>query len=319
MLQPPDHRNPLLAVVGPTAVGKSALAADLAARLGGEVVNADSRQVYRGMEIGTAAPSTQERALAPHHLYGIVGPDHGYSLDRFLSSATEVIAEVHGRGRLPILVGGTGQYIWALLDGWRPPHVAPDETLRRSLHSLAQRDGPEALHRQLAAVDPEAAAGMDPRNVRRTVRALEVFQATGIPFSQAARRDPPPYRAIVIGLTTGTRPQLHDRIAARVEAMLAAGWLDEVRGLLDRGFSPDLPAMTSMGYLHLAQHLEGEITLDEAARRVRVDHQRLARRQYAWFKPGDPRISWILVGEGVAAEAEAVARGLVGGEGRTRC
>ncbi len=314
-MPPSDPRQPLLAIVGPTAVGKSSLAVDLARKLDGEVVNADSRQVYRGMEIGTAVPSPDELAAAPHHLYGIVTPDQGFNLARFLALATETIEGIHARGRLPILVGGTGQYVWALLEGWRAPSVPPDPQLRRELEAEAERDGPEALHRRLGVVDPTAAARIDPRNVRRTVRALEVHHATGVPFSLAGRRATPPYRPLVLGLTTPTRTELHARIDARVDAMMASGWLDEVRRLLDQGHLAGLPALSSVGYRDLSRHLAGEMGLEEAVRSVKAGHRQLVRRQRTWFKPDDPRIRWIVVGEGAASEAETLARGLVGREG----
>jgi tRNA dimethylallyltransferase len=314
-MPPSDPRKPLLAIVGPTAVGKSALAVDLARKLDGEVVNADSRQVYRGMEIGTAVPSPDELAAAPHHLYGIVTPDQGFSLARFLALATETIEGIHARGRLPILVGGTGQYVWALLKGWRAPSVPPDSQLRRELEAEAERDGPEALHRRLGVVDPTAAARIDPRNVRRTVRALEVHHATGVPFSLAGRRATPPYRTLVLGLTTPIRAELHARIDARVDAMMVSGWLDEVRRLLDRGHSADLPALSSVGYRELSRHLAGEMGLEEAVRGVKAGHRQLVRRQHTWFKRDDGRIRWIVVGEGAASEAETLVRGLIGREG----
>lgn len=314
-MPPTDPRKPLLAIVGPTAVGKSALAAALALKLGGEVVNADSRQVYRGMEIGTAVPSPEERAAAPHHLYGVVTPDQGFSLARFLALATETIEDIQARRRLPILVGGTGQYVWALLEGWRAPAVPPDQRLRRELEAVAERDGPEALHQRLLAVDPEAASRIDPRNVRRTVRALEVHHATGVPFSRAGHRAPPPYRALVLGLTTSTRAELHARIDARVDVMMAGGWLDEVRRLLERGLSTDLPALSSVGYRELARYLEGDVSLEEAVRRVKAGHRQMARRQHTWFKADDARIRWVVVGDGATAEAEVLAMGLVRGEG----
>ena len=314
-MPPSDPRQPLLAIVGPTAVGKSSLAVDLARKLDGEVVNADSRQVYRGMEIGTAVPSPDELAAAPHHLYGIVTPDQEFNLARFLALATETIEGIHARGRLPILVGGTGQYVWALLKGWRAPSVPPDPQLRRELEAEAERDGPEALHRRLGVVDPTAAARIDPRNVRRTVRALEVHHATGVPFSLAGRRATPPYRTLVLGLTTPIRAELHARIDARVDAMMVSGWLDEVRRLLDRGHSADLPALSSVGYRELSRHLAGEMGLEEAVRGVKAGHRQLVRRQHTWFKRDDGRIRWIVVGEGAASEAETLARGLVGREG----
>lgn len=297
---------PLLAVVGPTGVGKSALALNLARRHGGEIVNADSRQVYRGMDVGTAKPSPEDRASVPHHLYDVADPDDDFSLVRFLALAREAIAGVHRRGALPVVVGGTGQYAWALLEGWKTPNAPPQPALRAELTALAERDGYVALHRRLERVDPAAAQRIEPRNVRRVVRALEVHAATGAPLAQAQRKQPPPYDALVLGLDAPSRSDLHRRIDDRVDRMLAAGWVDEVRRLLAAGYSPDLPALSSMGYRELAAHLDGEMPLAEAARRIKNAHHRLARRQYAWFKPADPRIRWHLADGTEEHQAERV-------------
>jgi tRNA dimethylallyltransferase len=287
-------------------VGKSALGFHLAQRFHGEIVNADSRHVYRGMDIGTAKPSIQEQAAVPCHLFDLLAPDQPFSLATFLSLAREAIAEVHRRGRLLILVGGTGQYVWALLEGWETPHVAPDPELRRRLEEEARRLGPEALHRRLMEVDPQAARRVDPKNPRRLVRALEVAASLGGASPPEHRLSPPPYDPLVLGLAPSSRAQLHQRIDARIDAMLAAGWLEEVRALLDRGYGPELPSFSSMGYRELALHLRGELTLEEAAQRVRAAHRRLVRRQGAWFKPSDPRIRWIVADGAEGQQAEAL-------------
>ena len=285
---------PLLAIVGPTGVGKSALALKLARRHRGEIVNVDSRQVYRGMDVGTAKPSLEVRSSLPHHLYDVADPDEEFSLARFLCLAREAIADVHRRGALPVLVGGTGQYAWALLEGWETPIAPPQPTLRAELTALAEREGYAALHRRLERVDPEAAKRIEPRNVRRVVRALEVHAATGAPLALAQRKQPPPYDALVLGLDAPSRSELYRRIDERVDRMLAAGWVEEVQGLLAAGYAPDLPALSSMGYRELARHLAGDISLTEASHSIKTAHHRLARRQYAWFKPADPRIHWLL-------------------------
>ena len=310
MTTPPAPPTPLLAIVGPTAAGKSALAVRLAERFRGEIVNADSRQVYRGMEVGTAAPTASERAAVPHHLYGIVNPDEGFSLARYLSLAAQAIADVHARGNLPVLVGGTGQYVNALVRGWQAPRVPPDPALRERLEAVIAQEGVEAAARELLAADPDAASRIDLRNPRRVVRALEVVAALG--SGAHGGRSAPPYRTLLLGLTTATREDLYRRIDARVEAMLAGGWLDEVRALLDAGYAATLPAMSSMGYRELTQHLAGEISLDEAARRIKLAHHRLARQQYTWFKPSDASIHWLVAGDGVAALAEAAVREWLG-------
>src|SRR3954447_6361452 len=222
---------PLLVIVGPTAVGKTALAIALALALGGEIVSADSRQVYHRMDIGTAKPLAAERAAAPHHLIDVVDPDEEFSLARYQDLATAAIAEIAARGHLPLLVGGTGQYLAALLEGWHIPRVAPQPELRAALERQAGQYGAAALHARLALVDPAAAAGILPTNVRRVIRALEVYELTGQPISEQQQKQPPPYRTKTLWLM---RPpaELYGRIDARVDAMLAAGIIAEVRGLV---------------------------------------------------------------------------------------
>ena len=195
--------HPLIAIVGPTAAGKSGLALELARRFEGEIVNGDSRLVYRHMDIGTAKPSQQELGLVPHHLVNIADPDDTYSLALYLDQASQAIRDIHGRSRLPFLVGGTGQYVRALLEGFSAPQVPPNPSLRAELQRQAVEEGSEALWRRLQEVDIDSAARIDHRNVRRVVRALEVYQETGVPFSQARSREKPPYNTLMIGLSSG--------------------------------------------------------------------------------------------------------------------
>ena len=283
---------PLIAIVGPTAAGKSGLAVELAQRFGGEIVNGDSRQVYRRMDIGTAKPTLKERDLVPHHLVDMVDPDEPYSLALYLEQARKAIQGIQERGKLPVLVGGTGQYIRGLLEGFHAPQVPPNPSLRARLEAQAVDEGHEALWRRLQDVDPAAASRIDPRNVRRVIRALEVYQETGIPFSQAQRREKPPYRAWVIGLTL-ERPLLYERIDRRVEAMVEMGWPQEVAHLLEKGYEPELPSMSSLGYREMAAYVRGELPLEEAVARIKTATHRFARHQYAWFRLGDPRICWL--------------------------
>jgi len=304
-------KPPLLVVVGPTAVGKSGLALSLAAHSTGEIINADSRQVYRGMEIGTAAPTKVDRSGISHHLYGVVDPSDGFSLAQFIPLATQTIQAVHDAGRLPILVGGTGQYVNGLVQGWTTPRVPPNPTLRERLEALLASDGVESLASQLEEVDPTAAARVDLRNPRRVIRAIEVAEATG-PTTNTSSRQTPPYNTFIIGLTTPSRADLHHRIDERVDKMVAGGWLTEVRSLLDQGYSADLPALSSMGYRELAQHLAGELALEEAVRLIKVAHHRLARHQYTWFKATDPRIHWLTIGDECVDNAEEAVRGWLG-------
>jgi len=284
-------RRRLLVIVGPTAVGKTALSLRLAARHNGVIISADSRQIYRGMDIGTAKPTPAELRLAPHELIDIVDPDESFGLAQFQELAMEAIAETHRRGMLPILVGGTGQYVRAVVEGWGIPRVPPQWDVREALAQEAERDGVEALHRRLAEVDPEAAARIDARNVRRVIRALEVFLITGTPISELQRKTPPPFDILQIGLRRD-RETLYARIDARIEAMLAAGLLEEVRALRAAGYADDLPSMSGLGYRQFLAHLDGEETLRDAVDRVKKDTRRFVRQQSNWFREDDPRIEW---------------------------
>jgi tRNA dimethylallyltransferase len=282
----------LIAVVGPTATGKTALAIALARAIGGEIVGADSCQVYRRMDIGTAKPAPEERALVPYHLLDVVDPDELFSLAQYLELATAALEDIWARGLQPLLVGGSGQYFWALLEGWKVPRLPPQPELRRSLEDRAVREGPEALHRELAQIDPRAAAGIDPRNVRRVIRALEVCEATGRPISFWQEKAPPSWDTLVLGLTS-PRDDLYHRIDIRVDGMMKAGIVDEVRGLLAMGYSRELPSMSGIGYREVGQHLAGELDLSTTVERIKTATHRLARQQATWFRRDDERIRWI--------------------------
>lgn len=278
--------------MGPTASGKTTLGIELAVRLDGEIVGADSRQVYRRMDIGTAKPTPEEQSAARHHLIDIVEPDEPFSLGTWLDLAKGALEDIWSRGKQPLLVGGTGQYVWALIEGWRVPRVAPNEALRSDLESRPA----EELLAELRRVDPEAESYIDPRNVRRVVRALEVQAETGRPFSYWRTKEPPPFETQIIGLRV-PRDELYERIDRRVEAMVEAGFADEVRSLLEAGYSRALPSMSGIGYAEMSAHLAGEITLEEAVERTKTGTHRLARHQNAWFKAGDERISWADAGD----------------------
>jgi tRNA dimethylallyltransferase len=285
-------RNRLIAVVGPTATGKSALAVRLAQRLGGEVVNADSRQLYRGMNVGTAKPTIDERSGVAHHLVDVLDPDEPFSLGKYLDLASRALHDCWSRNVLPIVAGGTGQYIWALLEGWQVPRVAPDTVLRAELEAVAGREGPQPLLEELRRVDPAYADRVDPLNVRRIIRAIEVFRRTGRPLSSCQTRLPPDYDWLTVGLSC-EREELYRRIDARVDVMFQSGLVDEVWSLIERGYGCELPSMSSIGYRQVCQHLAGELTLGEAIERTKTETHRLARMQHNWFRAGDPRISWI--------------------------
>ncbi len=290
----------LIAIVGPTATGKTELSLNLAQELDGEIVNADSRQVYRHMETGTAKPTPEQRSGIPHHLFDILDPEEDFSLGIYQNMAYRVIKDIHDRGRLPILVGGSGQYVWAILEGWRVPEIPPDGKIRGELESRAESEGPEALYRELQEKDPEAARGIDARNIRRVVRALEVHRITGKPFSELRSKNPPEFDIRIFGLTM-ERAELYRRIDERVDRMIESGFIEEVRGLLDRGYSPDLPAMSGLGYRELCEFINGETKLEEAIQRIKYATHRFVRRQYNWFRLEDERIKWYDVTSGAVS------------------
>ena len=295
---PPPPTPLIIAVVGPTAAGKTTLAIALAQRFNGEIVNADSRQVYTGMDIGAAKPTAAEQRAAPHHLIGIRPPDAPVSLGEYLPLARRAISDIAARGRLPILCGGSGQYIWALLEGWQVPAVPPDAAFRAQLEQRAAAAGPLALWQELRRLNPARAAAIDPHNLRRTIRALEVIAAAGPGTGSDAgpgygsRAPTPPYNALIIGLTM-PRAALYARIDARFDAMMAAGLPAEARRLAAAGYPLGQGPLASIGYRELGLHFAGELTLPEAVARAKTQTHRLARRQYTWFKPADPRIRWL--------------------------
>lgn len=305
-IDPPLVDPPLVGLVGPTAVGKTALAVRLARQVGGEIVSADSRQVYRRMDVGTAKATAQEQALAPHHLIDVVDPDETLGLAQFQEMAYETIADITARGRVPFLVGGTGQYVMAIVEGWHMPRVPPDEALRGDLYRQADEQGAEALHARLRELDPVAAGRIDLRNVRRVVRALEVCLVTGRPISDQQAKIPPPYRLLMIGLHL-PRSQLYQRIDERVERMIQAGLEDEVRGLVAAGYGFDLPAMSGVGYGQFAPYFAGQASLEEVVSDIKRATRRFVRHQANWFRRDDARIHWL----DAAADPDNIALDLV--------
>lgn len=286
-----EARWPLVVIVGPTAVGKTGLALRLAEDLRAEIVSADSRQVYRGMDIGTDKPTAEERQRVPHHLVDIVDPDEEFTLAQYQDMAYAAIGHVLTRGRVPLLVGGTGLYIKAVVEGWDIPRVRPNEALRTELYREAEVKGGMALHARLRQVDPAAAEKIDPRNVRRVIRALEVYLETGRPISELQRRKPSPYRVLQIGLTM-ERAVLYQRIDQRIDRMIERGLVEEVRKLGEQGYGYDLPAMSGLGYRQIGCYLRGEISLEEAVRLIKRDTRRFVRQQYNWFRLDDEKIHW---------------------------
>ncbi|MBC7809769.1 MAG: tRNA (adenosine(37)-N6)-dimethylallyltransferase MiaA, partial [Burkholderiales bacterium] len=274
---------PLVVILGPTASGKTELAIETARALNGEIISADSRQIYRLMEIGTVKPTPEQRERAPHHLLDVVDPDEGLSVAEYQRMVYAAIDSIHQRGGLPLLVGGTGQYITAVVEGWTIPEVPPNLTLRTELEAFAAEHGTKALHDRLTTHDPDAAANIDHRNVRRVVRALEVYLVTGQPISQLQRKQPPPYTITQHGLTL-ERDTLYERADRRVDQMMEAGFLDEVRRLLDAGYDRRLYSMTGLGYAQLAAHLLDGVALEDAITSTKIATHDFIRRQYTWFR-----------------------------------
>lgn len=289
-------RPPLIVVLGPTAVGKTSLTLDLAARFDGEIVGADSRQIYQGMDIGTAKPTASEQARVPHHLVDIQPPDRQMALATYQLMAFGAIDAIHRRGRVPFLVGGSALYLRAVTEGLQIPEAPPNPALRAELEAFAQENGRTALHARLQALDPDAAAQVHPNNMRRVIRALEIVQTTGRKKSELETAAPPPYRILMIGLDLA-RPLLHERIDRRVHEMVAAGLVEEMASLLDAGYSPDLPSFSSLGYREIAAHLRGEITLAAAVVRIQIETHRFVRHQYTWFRR-IPDVHWFDISEG---------------------
>ncbi|GAB7388364.1 tRNA (adenosine(37)-N6)-dimethylallyltransferase MiaA [Bacillaceae bacterium] len=277
-------RDRLLVIVGPTAVGKTALSLQIAQDFAGEIISGDSMQVYRGMDIGTAKATKEERALVPHHLIDIKDPDEDFSVAEFQSLVRPLIREINERGHLPILVGGTGLYIQSVTHGYHFPEASQDEAFRREMHALAEREGNEALHNRLLAIDPETAARLHPNDRKRIIRALEIYHVTGKRMSELQKKEREPrYDLLMIGLTM-ERQKLYERINERVEQMIDQGLIDEVKSLLARGYGPHLTSMQALGYKELIPYLEGRITKEEAIETIKKRTRNFAKRQLSWFR-----------------------------------
>ncbi len=297
--------NLLLAIVGPTGVGKSKLALRLAQTFDGEIVSADSRQVYLHMDIGTAKPTREELALVPHHLINVVNPDEDFSLGKYHQLAYDAITDIQRRNKLALLVGGSGLYAWSVLEGWGIPQVPPDPELRRSLEQRAAEFGEDELYQELAAVDPLAAQKIDPRNVRRTIRALEVHKIAKVPFSQLQNKQSSPFNALIIGLTAN-REELYHRIDRRVDEMIERGLVAEVERLVSMGYDFNLPAMSGIGYKEIGMFLRGELTLAAAIQQIKFETHRFVRHQYSWFRLKDDRIKWFDIRDSVDPKITAL-------------
>ncbi|MBN2044392.1 MAG: tRNA (adenosine(37)-N6)-dimethylallyltransferase MiaA [Anaerolineales bacterium] len=301
---------PLIVILGPTAAGKTALSISLAGCFNGEIISADSRLFYRGMDIGTAKPTADEMAFVRHHLIDVADPDDEWSLGRFKRAAGEVIEDIHQRAKVPFLVGGTGQFVRAITEGWIVPELTADERLREVLNRWADEIGAEGLYQRLQVVDPAAAENILPGNLRRSVRAFEVIFKTGVRFSALRRRGPVPYRVLQIGLNR-PRPELDRRIGERVDQMIAAGFVEEVARLLEQGISPELSSMSAIGYRQIVEYLNGKCSLEEAVEEIKKITRKFYRRQMTWFKITDPEIHWFEMGETTLAEISVLIEGFL--------
>jgi len=288
----------VIMIVGPTAVGKTDLAISIAKSVNAEIISADSRLFYKGMDIGTAKPTPEQQAQMQHYLVDVAEPNEIWSLSMFQSECQQLINEIHQRGNLPMLVGGTGQYFRALVEGWKIPASEPDHTMRDVLERMGNEIGAEALYEKLQLLDPKAAEKIDPQNLRRTVRALEVIFLTGEKFSAQRRKSDPQYNFWIIGLTR-PRPELYERIDERIELMFTNGLVEETKKLLDSGIAAENPNMSAIGYREVAQYIRGEISLGEAKMLMKRKTREFVRRQANWFKLEDPNIHWYTMGSDV--------------------
>ncbi len=302
----------LVAIVGPTGVGKSQLGIHLARTYSGEIVSADSRQIYRYMDIGTAKPTEKELAMVRHHLLDIINPDEDFSLARYQGLAYGAIADIERRQKLPLLVGGSGLYVWAVLEGWQIPQVPPDPELRRRLERVAATSGAGELYQELVRVDPAAAQKIDPRNVRRIVRALEVHMKTENRFSDLRRRQAPQFKILIIGLTA-ERAELYRRIDQRVDTMIEMGLVKEVEKLVNMGYDFNLSAMSGIGYRQIGLFLKDKLALTDAIKQIKTETHRFVRHQYAWFHLNDDRIKWFDIDKHSKQEIEATVAEFIGG------
>ena len=282
---------PITVLIGATGVGKTAFSLNLAEQLDAEIVAADSRTIYRGMDIGTAKATKTEQQRVRHHLIDVADPDETWSLALYQQKSHEAIHEILSRGKNVLIVGGTGQYIRALLQGWSPPKLQPHPQLRSVLEQIGHEHGKLALYQELEGIDPQAAEAIEWQNLRRTVRALEVILTTGEKFSAQRSRVESPYDAHVIGLTRN-RAELYQRIDLRIDQMISDGLVEEVQALLNKGYSPEIPSMSAIGYREICEYLTGKITLGEAVAAIRKNTRTYVRRQANWFKPKDPTIHW---------------------------
>ncbi|MCJ7696320.1 MAG: tRNA (adenosine(37)-N6)-dimethylallyltransferase MiaA [Anaerolineaceae bacterium] len=286
-----DNNINLVIIVGPTGVGKTTVSIELAKRLNGEIISADSRLFYKGMNIGTAKPTMDEIGRIKHHLIDVTDLNHIWSLSVFQNESNKLIKTITEHGKLPIMVGGTGQYIRAITENWQVPEQKPDESMRKAIEKWGNVIGAKGLHDRLRVIDKKAAEMIDFRNQRRTIRALEVALKTGFRFSHQRNKNKSPYNTIIIGIIR-PRTELYDRIDKRIDLMFASGFVAEVDGLLQNGFEEQLRKVSAIGYMEVIQYLKGDMSLEETIKQIKRKTRIFVRRQANWFKPGDPKINW---------------------------
>jgi tRNA dimethylallyltransferase len=299
--------KPVIVLLGPSAVGKTALSIEMAQQFSGEIISVDSRYLYKGMNIGTAKPSKTEMKEIPHHLIDIANPDEPISLAQFQTAVYEQIEAVFGRGSIPFLVGGTGQYLWSVVEGWLPPKTQPDSRFREVIEKMAHEMGTERVYQMVVSLDPEAAKKIEPNNLRRSIRALEVIFSTGELFSKQKEKNSPPYHFKVIGLQR-SRAELYQRVDARIDQMLADGLIQETEKLIANGYGPNLPSMSAIGYKEISSYINQEISLDEAIALIKKRTRIFIRHQANWFKKDDPRIRWFVMSDTAGQEISEYIR-----------
>jgi tRNA dimethylallyltransferase len=284
--------KPLVVILGPTASGKTEAAIQIANSINGEIISCDSRLFYRGMDIGTAKPTKEERVRVPHHMIDIAEPDEPLSLAVFQQMCKGIIDNCHNQGKIPLLVGGTGQYISAVTEGYVIPKQVPSTSMRLILEQLAIEGSNNELYRYLKFLDPVAAQSIDKRNMRRVVRALEVILLTGRRFSDQKKKSPSQYKIINLGINW-SRVDLYQRIDLRVDKMFEHGFINEVKSLLEKGYTSRLPGMSAIGYNEITYYLFGKLTLQETITLIKRKTRQFVRRQSNWFKLDDPNIFWV--------------------------
>ena len=281
----------LIAIVGPTGIGKTALSEQIIRYIDSEIVSIDSRQIYRNMDIGTAKPKPYLLNTIPHHLINIVDPIDDFSITDFLQSAKASIEDIISRGKTPLLVGGTGQYFWSLIENWTIPSVPPNPELRKKFEQIANEYGAEHLFEELKSIDVEATKIIDSRNIRRVIRALEVGITGNKKWSELRSKDPVLYDPFIIGLTK-ERTILYRNVDSRIDQMLLEGWIEEVRLLKNNNIDLTYSSMSSLGYDEIYRYISGEVSINDATEKIKINTHRFIRSQYNWFRISDTRIHW---------------------------